>query len=133
MKRLLVSGLAAAALAFAGAGLVFAQPPEIKSKLRQHEVVSDVPGKEAFMLLVEFAPGATTGRHIHHGDEYAAVIDGELQINIEGQEPRVVKAGEAYHNAANVMHKTRNVGTVPARLIVTLVAEKHKPLSDPVK
>jgi quercetin dioxygenase-like cupin family protein len=133
MKRWVLAGIATTTLVLAGAGLVLAQPPEIKSKLLQHESVSDAPGKEAYMLYVEFAPGATTGRHIHHGDEYATVVDGELQVNVEGQAPRLVKAGEAYHNAANVVHETKNVGSVPAHLITTFVVEKDKPLSDPVK
>lgn len=133
MKRWLVSGAAVALAATMGAALVLAQPPEIKSKLLQHESVSGVPGKETFMIFVEFAPGATTGRHIHHGDEYATVIDGELQLNVDGEAPRIVKAGDAYHNRADVVHETKNVGTVPAHTIATLVVEKDKPLSDPVK
>ncbi len=133
MKRLSIYGAAAAMMATVCAGLVLAQPPELKSKLLQHEAVSGVPGKETFMIYVEFAPGASTGRHIHHGDEYATVIDGELQLDVDGQPPRIVKAGEAYHNPADVVHETKNVGTVPAHTIATLVVEKDKPLSEPVK
>jgi quercetin dioxygenase-like cupin family protein len=131
MKRLLLSG--GVALLAATMGGALAQPPEIKSRLLQHEPVSGVPGKETFMILVEFAPGASTGRHIHHGDEYATVIDGELELDVDGQPPRVVKAGEAYHNPADVVHETRNVSAVPAHTIATLIVEKDKPLSDPVK
>ena len=85
------------------------------------------------MLLVEFAPGTTTGRHIHHGDEYATVVEGELRLDIAGQAPRTVKAGEAYHNSTDIAHETRNLSSAPARILTVLVVEKGKPISEPVK
>ena len=106
---------------------------ELKSKLMPHEIVSGGPGKEKFTLIVAFAPGAGAGRHIHPGDEYAAVVDGELQINVDGQAPRVVKTGDTYHNAADVMHEIKNIGTVRARMIATPVVEQGEPLSGPVR
>jgi quercetin dioxygenase-like cupin family protein len=83
------------------------------------------------MLAVEIAPGATTGRHFHEGDEFATVIEGEVQINVQGQEPRIVKAGEAYHNHARVPHETKNLSSAPAKIVATFVVEKGKPLTTP--
>src|SRR5262245_40855270 len=94
--------------------------------------VSGDDSKEAVIVKGEFAPGGTTGRHRHPGDEYATVIEGELELNLDGEPSRRVTAGQAYHNAKGVVHETRNVGTVPARVVSTFVVEKGRPLIEPV-
>ena len=85
------------------------------------------------MLLVEFLPGSSTGRHFHPGDEYAAVVEGELQLNVDGQPLRTAKAGDGYHNTAGNVRETKNASSVPARVVSTLIIEKGKPISVPVE
>jgi quercetin dioxygenase-like cupin family protein len=109
-----------------------APPPKIKFVLK-NEVVSSVPSKEAYMIDIDWGVGSTTGRHIHPGDEYAEIIEGELQLNVEGQPPKTVKVGASYHNLAGVVHETKNVSGKPARSIAVLIIDKGKPLSEPVK
>jgi quercetin dioxygenase-like cupin family protein len=109
-----------------------APSPKIKFVLK-NEVVSSVPSKEAYMIDIDWRVGSTTGRHIHPGDEYAEIIEGELQLNVEGQPPKTVKVGESYHNLAGVVHETKNVSGKPARSIAVLIIDKGKPLSEPVK
>lgn len=38
---------------------------------------SSVPGREVLSVRVEFAAGASTGRHTHLGDEIDYIVDGE--------------------------------------------------------
>ena len=99
----------------------------------QREVVSSVPSKEANMADINWGVGSTTGRHIHPGDEYAEIIEGELQLNVDGQPPKTVKAGESYHNLAGIVHETKNVSGKPARSIAVFITDKGKHVSEPVK
>src|SRR5215469_10029748 len=115
-------------LPLAGAAAQAVRQPEIRTIFLEHESLSDVPDKESFVLEVRYPPGAATGWHIHHGDEYTAILEGTLELRVEGRPPRRLTAGEAYHNAAGLVHETRNVGAVPARAIATLVVDKGKPL-----
>jgi len=108
-----------------------AQSVGVTSKPLLRSSVSGDSTKESILLSVEFAPGATTGRHSHPGDEYAAVLQGTLELRLEGQEPRRVTAGEAYHNPQGVVHETRNVGDSVARTVATFVVEKGKPRTVP--
>jgi quercetin dioxygenase-like cupin family protein len=89
--------------------------------------------KEVVIVIAEFAPGATTGRHTHPGDEYTLVLEGTLELRLEGREPRRVSAGDAYHNPKGVIHETRNVGEGPARASATFVIDKGKPISLPAQ
>jgi quercetin dioxygenase-like cupin family protein len=118
--------------AFLLADLVPAQAPGITAKPLLRTSLSGDDGRETFVLAVEVAPGATTGRHKHPGDEYATVLQGTLELRVEGRDVRRVSAGEAYHNARDVIHETRNVGDTPARLAIVFVIEKGKPITEPV-
>lgn len=109
-----------------------AQPAGIAIQPLLKAAVSDVAGKQTTIALVTFAPGATTGRHFHEGDEYATVLEGELELDVEGQPPRRVSAGTAYHNPKGVVHETRNAGSVPARISTVLVIDLGRPLTTPV-
>ena len=109
-----------------------APPPKVKL-LMKNEVVSSVPSKEAYLLDIDWGVGSSTGRHIHPGDEYAEIVEGELQLNVEGQPAKVVKAGETYHNLAGIVHETKNISSKPARSIAVLIIDKGKPPTEPVK
>jgi quercetin dioxygenase-like cupin family protein len=129
------AGLVIAVLAVApraGVAEDAAPPPKIKL-LMKNEPVSSVGNKEAYMIDVDWGVGSSTGRHIHSGDEYAEIIEGELQLNVDGQPSKTVKTGESYHNAAGVVHETKNVSDKPARSIAVLIIDKGKPPSEPVK
>ena len=108
----------------------FAQPTGVSSRvLLRTPMVSD-DSKEIIMLAVEFAPGGTTGRHIHPGDEYTFVIQGTLELTAEGRETRRVSAGDVYYNHRGLVHQARNVGEMPAQVNITFILDKGKPLSE---
>lgn len=112
---------------------VHAQSTGVSSKSLLRSNVSGDDSKESIILAIEFLPGATTGRHTHPGDEFATVVDGILELRIEGQEPRRVSAGQSYHNAKGVVHETRNVGEGVAKAIATFIVEKGKPRTQPAQ
>ena len=115
------------------AGAAAQQPPiqpQIRTVFLQHESLSGVAGKESFVFDVAYPPGAASGWHFHHGDEYTAVLEGVIELRVEGQPARLVHAGEAYHNESGLVHETRNPGPLAARAVATLIVDKGKPLFD---
>jgi quercetin dioxygenase-like cupin family protein len=90
-----------------------------------------VPGREAVVARVEVAPGARAGRHTHPGDEISYVLEGQAEITLDGQPPRVVKAGESFVIPAGVVHDAHNDGNVTMKLVGVYVVEKGKPLATP--
>ena len=115
------------------AGNAAAQAHGLTAKPLLRSTVSGDDTKETIVALGELAPGGTTGRHTHPGDEYATVLEGAVELRMEGQPPRRVGAGEAYHNARGIVHETVNVGATPVRLLSTFVVEKGKPFLEPAK
>ena len=122
-----------AALALAGvvaAGALFAQASGLTRTLVGRADVS-IPGREAVVAKVEVAPGARAGRHTHPGDEISYVSEGQVELLVDGQPPRVVKAGESFVVPAGTVHDAHNASDAPVRLIGVYVVEKGKPLATP--
>ena len=132
-----IHSLALAAL-LAGATLAQAQtaapagaaPPGIKRTLLQRTPSPD--GKtEVILGLAEIAPGGSTGRHSHAGIETGMVLEGTANIEIDGEAPRVLKAGDSYANPTGKIHNASTIGAVPAKVLATYVVEKGPPLAIP--
>ncbi len=95
---------------------------------------SDVPNSnyEVVLMLVEAPPHMGAGRHIHPGKVTGYVIDGEYTMIVEGEPPKVLKAGEHLELDAGVVHDERTQD-LSAKLLVLFTVEKGKPLTTPVK
>ena len=127
-SRLLLA--AAAGSLVLAAGALYAQASGLTRTLVGKADVS-VPGREAVVARVEVAPGARAGRHTHPGDEISYVLEGESELLVDGQPPRIVKAGESFVIPAGVVHDAHNAGTAPTKLVGVYVVEKGKPLASP--
>ena len=112
------------------AGVLLAQASGLTRTLVGRADVS-VPGREAVVARVEVAPGARAGRHTHPGDEISYVLEGQAELLIDGQPPRIVKAGESFVIPAGVVHDAHNSGDQPTELVGVYVVEKGKPLASP--
>lgn len=134
MKATAAAGLAALAILCCGvlgdASFGAAAPRFVVTPLLRTQLGAD-PSLEVVVVHGEFAPGASTGRHTHPGDEYAYVIEGTLELLVDGREPRRVNAGEAYHNPRGVVHETRNGGERVARVASTFIVDRGPPLLQP--
>ena len=119
--------------AFALVGLlavVWAQQPTINRVVLQRGDLS-TPGREAVMARGEFPVSGTTGLHTHPGEEITYLLEGTLRLEVEGQPPRTLKAGDVFMIPAGKVHGATNTGTGGATAIVTYVVEKGKPLTTP--
>jgi quercetin dioxygenase-like cupin family protein len=90
-----------------------------------------VPGREADAMRAEIAPGASTGRHTHPGDEIDYVLQGQVEITFDGQPPHELKPGDALIIPMGTIHNAVNKGTTPAIISAVFIVEKGKPLATP--
>jgi quercetin dioxygenase-like cupin family protein len=113
--------------------LVVAPTASAQVKPVLQAAVSGDDSKVAVIVTGELPPGGTTGRHTHPGDEYTLVLEGTLELRADGRAPRRVSAGEAYHNPRGLIHEARNVGDGPARVSITFIIGKGKPVTQPAE
>ncbi|MHC9291581.1 cupin domain-containing protein [Mycobacterium sp. LTG2003] len=89
-------------------------------------------GAHAMTIVVEFPPGDPgTPPHRHSGPAFGYVLEGEMLFELEGQPPRVVKAGEAFWEpGGDAIHYQdgNNRSDIPVRFTVTMLCAPGKPM-----
>lgn len=123
------SALAIAFLA-AGALSLAAQTGFSRVVLQDHPL--SVSGRHAVTARAEFAPGAAAGRHAHPGEEIGYILEGTVELSVQGRPTVTLKPGDVFYIPMGVPHDGRNPGTGKAALLSTFVAEDGKPLATPV-
>ena len=115
--------------ALLAAGATTAQAPGIKRTILQRMDLGN--GMEMILGIAEIAPGGAVGRHTHFGIESGYVLAGQSSLEIEGEVPRLLNAGDSYAIAAGKVHDAKVVGDAPAKVLAVYVVEKGKPLATP--
>jgi quercetin dioxygenase-like cupin family protein len=89
-------------------------------------------GAHAMTIVVEFPPGAPgSPPHRHPGPAFGYVLEGEMLFELEGQPPRVVKAGEAFWEpGGDVIHYSDGNARddVKLRFTVTMLCQAGQPM-----
>lgn len=86
-------------------------------------------GMEGQVVLIEADPGWETPKHHHPGQLFVYVLEGSLEVAVEGEEPRTIGPGEAVYETPDVPMVGRNASTTePAKLIVFQVGKAGEPL-----
>lgn len=104
---------------------------ETKSVLLKNDL-SDMHGKQATVLTVEFAPGASHHAHVHPGSVFAYVLEGAVVSQLEGEAPVTYTKGQSWYESPKKPHVvSRNAsGTEPAKLLVLLIEPFTVPIND---
>jgi len=118
-------------VAFAGVVGAGAQAPALKRTPLQKGDLS-IAGHEAVQAMAEFPPGVSAGKHFHPGEEVSYVLEGALILEIDGEAPRTIKAGEVFMVPAGKHHDAKNGAPGTTKVIATYIVEKGKPLATPV-
>ena len=132
---LAIAGLAMTALTTSGGALAQNLPTAVTQTQGLKRIPLqkfDVPPgeREAIVAIVEIAPNTDVARHTHPGPETNYVLEGGLTLNVEGQPPKMFKAGDSGYVPAGVPHAART-GPDGAKLVVIYIVEKGKPLATP--
>jgi len=87
-------------------------------------------GYETVDVRVDLDAGSLVPRHTHPGIESSYVVEGGLELSVDGEGTRTFKAGDGFQVPKRVPHsgKTGESATV---LAVTYVVEKGQPLASP--
>ena len=116
-------------VAFACAGAAFAQQAAIKRTPLQKAEFPD--GFVSVSGIAEVPAGAFAGRHTHPGVELSYVLEGEIDLIVEGKPDQHLKPGDSYQMAPGVAHDVKVTGDKPLKLLSVYVVDKTKPLASP--
>jgi quercetin dioxygenase-like cupin family protein len=128
-RRVLASSAVAIGLITAGYSLA-AQTGFSRAVLQDQPL--SVPGRHAVTARADFAPGAAAGRHAHPGEEIGYILEGTVELSVQGRPTVLLKPGDVFYIPMGVPHDGRNPGTGKGSLLSTFVAENGKPIATPV-
>ena len=122
IKKILL-GLTIAAIA----GVAIAQQPGIKRTPLQK---LDFPaGYNTVTAIAEVPAGGASGRHTHPGMETGYVMEGELELVIDGKSQKI-KAGESYQIPEGAVHDAK-AGDKPFKVLAIYIVKAGEPLAKP--
>jgi quercetin dioxygenase-like cupin family protein len=127
-RRVFVACALCAAGAFLATG-VEAQTPGLKRTLIK-QTDGPVDGYVTVEMRIEIEPGALVARHTHPGIESSYLVEGSVELTIDGEGTRTYSPGEGFQVPTSVPHSAKN-GPAKAVLAGTYVVEKGKPLASP--
>ena len=131
-KLISITAVAVATVGLFAIQTLSAQQPGFKRVELQRGDLS-VAGREAVVARADFDPDGIVGRHTHPGEEMGYILEGTVQLEIDGKPPVISKAGDVYFIPAGAVHAAKNVGKTPAKVLATYIVEKGKPLTTMAK
>ena len=96
--------------------------------------LSDMPGKEGMMLIVEYPPGAADPVHRHNANAFVYVLEGSVIMQVKGSEPVTLHSGQTFYEGPDDIHAVGRKAskTEPAKFLVVFVKNKGAPILTPV-
>ena len=82
-------------------------PPPIDGEGCHITVLQGDPSKPNSDVLFRLASGASAPRHWHSSAERMIMVSGELHVTYDGEETRVLKAGDYAYGPANKPHDAK--------------------------
>src|SRR5499433_3685278 len=95
--------------------------------------LTNLPGKEGLMIIVDYPPGSTDPIHRHNAHGFIYVLEGSIVMQVRGGKETTVTAGQTFYEGPEDVHVVgRNASkTKPAKFIVLLVKDKGAPVVVP--
>ncbi|MEK6322544.1 MAG: cupin domain-containing protein [Acidobacteriota bacterium] len=97
--------------------------------------LAGLTGKEAVMLTVEYAPGASSSKHRHNANTFVYVLEGSIVMQVEGGKAVTLGPGQTFYESPDDVHAvSKNASdSQPAKFLVFFVKDKGASALVPVK
>ena len=97
--------------------------------------LTENPGKEALMIMVEYPPGSSDPIHRHNAQAFVYVLEGSIVMQVKGGEQVTLTPGQTFYEGPDDVHVVgRNASsTQPAKFLVLLIKDKGAPVVVPAQ
>jgi quercetin dioxygenase-like cupin family protein len=90
---------------------------------------SSIPGREIVQVLTEIPVGVESGWHTHPGEEVGYILAGTVEMQVQGQPTRTLRAGDGFLIPPGTRHDARDLGPGTGRMLSTYLVEPGQPLA----
>src|SRR5262245_63148229 len=109
------------ALACLMSGELVAQEAKLMPLLSKD--LTNSPGKEGLMLMVEYPPGSLDPIHRHNAHAFIYVLEGSIVMQVRGGKETNLTPGQTFYEGPDDVHGVGRNGsqTKPAKFVVSFV------------
>jgi quercetin dioxygenase-like cupin family protein len=95
--------------------------------------LTNLPGKEGLMIIVDYPPGSMDAIHRHNAHAFVYVLEGSIVMQVRGGKEVTLTPGQTFYEGPDDVHIVgRNASkTKPAKFVVFLVKDKGAPVVVP--
>ena len=134
---LLLCGIGVFALSLRNAAADASSTNDKEAKLTElfSKDLSDLPGKEGLMLMVEYPPGSLDPIHRHNAHGFIYLLEGSIIMQVRGGKEVTLTPGQTFYEGPEDVHVVgRNASqTQPAKFVVFFVKNKGAPVLEHAK
>jgi uncharacterized protein YbjT (DUF2867 family)/quercetin dioxygenase-like cupin family protein len=111
------------------------EPKEAKLTQLFSKDLTDLPGKEGLMLLIEYPPGSSDPIHRHNAHGFIYVLEGSIVMQVGDGKEVTLTPGQTFYEGPEDVHVVgRNASeTKAAKFVVFFVKDKGAPVLVPAK
>ena len=114
-------------------GMLLAQEAKVTELMSKD--LTQFPGKEGLMVVVEYPPGSVDPIHRHNAYGFIYVLEGSIVMQVRGGKEVTLTPGQTFYEGPDDVHVIgRNASkTEPAKFVVFFVKDKGAPVLVPAK
>ena len=94
----------------------------------QHSA-SSIPGRDIVQVLTEIPVGATSGWHMHPGEEVGYIVTGTVRMEIDGAETLTLHAGDPFLIPPRTSHTATDLGPDAGLMLSTYIVAAEEPIA----
>jgi quercetin dioxygenase-like cupin family protein len=119
------------ALACLTSGVLLAEEAKVTPLMSKD--LTNLPGKEGLMIIVDYPPGNTDAIHRHNAHGFIYVLEGSIVMQVRGGKEVTLTPGQTFYEGPDDVHVVgRNASkTKPAKFVVVFVKDKGAPVLVP--
>ena len=119
------------ALACLISGVLLAEEAKVTPLMSKE--LTNLPGKEGLMIIVDYPPGSTDPIHRHNAHGFIYLLEGSIVMQVRGGKEVTVTPGQTFYEGPDDVHVVgRNASkTKPAKFVVVFVKDKGAPVVVP--
>jgi len=95
--------------------------------------LTNLPGKEGVMMIVDYPPGSVDPIHRHNANAFIYVLEGSIVMQVRGGKEVTLTPGQTFYEGPDDVHVVgRNASkTKPAKFVLVMVKDKGAPVLVP--
>jgi quercetin dioxygenase-like cupin family protein len=105
---------------------------ELAGKLARREVQRaplSIAGREIVQVETLIPAGVESGWHIHPGEEVGYIVEGQVEMRVQGRATVVLRPGEGFLIPPRTPHNARDLGPETGKMLSTYIVEAGQPIA----